>query len=135
MKSKTFTKHLLSFSTMVFLLILAIATTEGDNSGSSESSTIDLSASISFTGTQFVINNNDDFDWQNVELDLNSGTFSSGYTLNVSRLEAGESYTVGAMQFANSDGEKFNPFSHKPLNMSISCDTPRGRGHYYGSWE
>ena len=48
---------------------------------------------------------------------------------------AGETYTVGAMQFAKSDGEKFNPITHKPLNFSIWCDTPKGKGFYYGSWE
>jgi len=39
------------------------------------------------------------------------------------------------MQFANSDGERFNPFSHKAQNFSISCDTPGGNGFYYAGWK
>jgi hypothetical protein len=82
-----------------------------------------------------VIENKDSFDWTNVKLEVNSKTFSSGYILKVGRMAAGETYTVGVMQFAKSDGEKFNPFTHKPLNLSIWCDTPRGKGFYYGGWE
>lgn len=105
------------------------------SSSSSSSSTVDLSASVRFTDTQFVIQNKDSFDWANVKLEVNSKTFSSGYVLKSGRMAAGETYTVGAMQFAKSDGLKFNPFTHKPLNFSIRCDTPKGKGFYYGSWK
>ena len=101
-----------------------------------ESSSIaDLNATVIFNGTQFVIANRDSFDWTNVKLEINSKTFSSGYTLRTSIIEAGETYTVGAMQFAKSDGERFNPFTHKATNLSVWCDTPKGKGFYYGTWE
>ena len=102
---------------------------------STSSSTVDLTATVQFTGTQFVIHNRDSFDWTNVKLAVNPGTFSRGYTLTTPRLVAGETYTVGAMQLTKSDGERFNPLTHKPTNFSISCDTPRGNGFYYGSWK
>lgn len=136
MNKSTITKHTFSLLLLTFLLIMATATTDSDDSSTSSAPTyIDLKASVSFTGTQFVIKNQDTFDWRNVKLDLNPGTFSSGYVLNAGRMEAGETYTVGAMQFAKSDGEKFNPFSHKPQKLSISGDTPSGKGYYTGTWD
>ena len=133
MKRARVLKHLVSLLLLGLLIILALGS--GDNEGSSSSSTVDLKASVSFTGTQFVIENKDSFDWTNVKLEVNPEGLSSGYVLKSGRMEAGETYTVGAMQFAKSDGEKFNPITHKPLNFSIWCDTPKGNGFYYGSWE
>ena len=134
-------RHVASFVVLGFLLSLAVGSTDNGGGGSSSSSssssssTVDLNASVRFSGTQFIIQNKDSFDWANVKLEINSKTFSSGYILNSGRMAAGETYKVGAMQFAKSDGEKFNPFSHKPLNFSIWCDTSKGKGFYYGSWE
>ena len=133
-------KHGASLLAVGFLLVLAVGSTDSGTGGSSSSSqssssTVDLNATVSFNGTQFVIANKDSFDWTNVKLEINSKTFSSGYTLNTSVMKAGEVYTVGAMQFAKSDGEKFNPFTHKALNLSVWCDTPRGKGFYYGTWQ
>jgi len=96
---------------------------------------VDLNASVSFTGNQFVITNNDTFSWTNVKLEINSQLLKSGYKLNANVISAGHTYTVGAMQFAKSDGTKFNPWSMKALSISIFCDTPRGEGFYYGSWK
>ncbi len=96
---------------------------------------VDLNASVSFTGTQFIITNNDSFDWRNVELEINPGLLKSGYKLKAGLMSAGESYTIGAMQFAKRDGERFNPFAIKPQSMSIFCDTSKGRGSYSGKWD
>lgn len=96
---------------------------------------IDLNASVSFTGSQFVITNNDTFSWTNVKLEINSQLLKSGYKLNANVISAGHTYTVGAMQFAKSDGTRFNPFSMKVQSISIYCDTPKGEGAYYGSWK
>lgn len=97
--------------------------------------TIDLSASVIFTESQFVITNLDDFDWTNIKLDVNSGIVKSGYVLKTQRMEGGEVYTVGAMQFAKGDGTRLNPFTTKVLNFTISCDTPRGHGFWKGSYD
>jgi hypothetical protein len=93
--------------------------------------TKDLSASVSFDGTQFTITNNDSFDWRNVKFILNSE-----YELSYPLLSAKSTYTVGAMQFAKSDGTRFNPFTMKALHMSISCELSGGnKGMWSGSWE
>lgn len=96
---------------------------------------VDLNASVKFTETQFIITNRDNFDWTNVELDVNSGIVKSGYVLKTQRMKAGEVYTVGAMQFAKGDGTRLNPFTTKVLNLSISCDTPGGHGFWKGSYD
>lgn len=96
---------------------------------------IDLTVSVIFTGTQFVITNGDNFDWTNVKLEVNPGLLKSGFILKTQRMSAGETYTVGAMQFAKGDGTRLNPFAIKPQKLSISCDTPRGEGFWVGGWE
>jgi hypothetical protein len=40
-----------------------------------------INASVSFTGTQFIITNEDKYDWTDVKLELNGGFFSGGYEL------------------------------------------------------
>ena len=90
-----------------------------------------MDAAIIFTGTQFIITNKNDYDWTNVKMEINSGIIRSGYVLRANRIAAGRTYTVGASQFAKSDGERFNPFSHKLMNVTITCDD---WGFYYGEW-
>lgn len=90
-----------------------------------------LDASVSFTGTQFVITNENTYDWTDVKLEINYGVVSSGFVLRVARLQAGQKYQVGAAQFTKSDGERFNPFTHKPLKFAIFCK----QGDYIGGWK
>ena len=120
----------------IFIIIFSVVTYDGGGKKNKKDplQTVDLSAYANFTGEKFVIVNNDSFDWTNVKLEVNSETLRSGYILNVGKMVAGETYTVGAMQFAKKDGTKLNPFIVKPLNFSIWCDTPDGKGFWYGKW-
>jgi hypothetical protein len=105
------------------------------NTPTEKSTQVDLNASIRFDGSQFIIANNDSFDWSNVKFELNSEGLSSGFILEYPLIAAGKTYTVGSMQFAKPDGTRFNPFLMKPVKMVISCDTPDGkRGWYVGGW-
>lgn len=95
-----------------------------------ESSTVDLNASVSFTGTQFVIKNNDSFDYNNAKLELNGDYVLKGYNL-----KAGETYTVGMLQFADKKGNRFTALQ-KPQKFSIWCDLGSGKnGFYYAEWQ
>ena len=94
------------------------------------SKSVSLNAAVSFTGSQFVVTNADAFAWRNVTLNINSGILSSGYTYKTARLDPASMYTVGAMQFADGHGVRFDPVTMKPLTFGISADTPGGRGHY-----
>ena len=140
MYSKPVRIVLTALSLSIFL-ILGIGSSDSSsenpsgNSRSSESSMVDLNASVRFTGTQFIITNNDDFNWHNVELDVNSGTFKSGYLYDTSIMLSGQTYKIGAAQFAKKDGTRFNPFKMKPQNITITCELDNNRdGFYYATW-
>jgi len=96
---------------------------------------VDLSARVTFDGTQFHIANLDSFNWTNVEFIVNGGFFSGGYTLRVDGIAAGTMYDVGAMRFADGDGIRFNPFTMKPQKFQIRADVPGGSGQYVGGWD
>lgn len=94
---------------------------------------ISLGGSVSFRDGQFIISNGDRFAWSDCELEVNPGVFSGGYSLEARQIAAQSVYSVGAMQFTK-NGERFNPFTHKPESFSIFCDTRHGRGSYHGEW-
>ncbi len=76
----------------------------------------ELKVVVHFTGTQFDIMNLDDYDCDNAIMTVNNDYQLNGYTLGV-----GQSYKVGAAQFANSDGTRFNPFATKPQSFAVIC--------------
>jgi hypothetical protein len=70
---------------------------------------------------------NDNYSWFDVDFRLNSD-----YKLSrVGYIDAHTVYTVGAMEFAKSDGTRFNPFATKPLNIDISASV---LNHNSASW-
>ena len=106
---------------VVVLLLVVGAIVSVAGSGSSESKT--LNAAVSFDGTQLTITNEDTYDWHNVDMQLNSGTFDNGFEYKPGIvMMAGQTYTVGCMQFAKGDGTRFNPYTYKAQNIWISCD-------------
>lgn len=120
---------------IVILMAVGIGTCVAGESDTSDTAEITLNAEVTYDDGQFIITNNDNFAWTNVKFDLNSETWSSGYTYHADRLEP-TTYTVGSMQFAKSDGTMFNPFTQKPLQMSIHCKTPDGKdGWWFGGWK
>jgi hypothetical protein len=139
---KNLSKMVISIVGLGVFLILAVASVDTDKGQTPSSFTRervprkparpDLDARVVFTGTQFVIGNNNDFDWTNVKIEINSGLIRGGYVLHASCIKANSVYTVGAAQFAKSDGERFNPFSHKVLNVTITCDDG---GFYYAEFK
>jgi len=132
-------KGCLTVIVIFFLLFLAVrgcsTTTTDTPSNTPATTTIDLQASVNFTGTQFVITNNDSFAWTNVLLKINPGFVANGYWLRTDRMEAGSTYTVGALQFAKDDGTRLNPYTTKPTSISIQATTPKGTGFWSGGWD
>ncbi len=115
------------FSAIVILLFVLFTVGSGE-SGESDGGSKTLNASASFTGTQFVIINSDSFDYPDATITINGK-----YRLNAT-LQAGETYTVGMMQFADRQGTRFS-INQKPLNISISCRLEDGsHGFYHASW-
>jgi len=119
---------------IVGLIILTVKMTNNPSSIPTTTE-INLNASVNFTGTQFVITNNDSFAWTDVEMQINYGVIADGFILTTARVEAGTTYTVGAMQFAKADGTRFDPFTMKPQKFEIQADTPKGKGWYFGGWD
>lgn len=102
----------------------------------SDSATVRLNAKVTFTGTRFVISNNDSFDWENVKLEILSESIRNCFSLRVPKISAGETCTVGATEFSKKDGASFNPFTMKPQRFWIRCDTPnRENGSYLAGWK
>ena len=129
-------KILMGCGLLVAFLIILVVSIGPCLGGESDTAEITLNAKVTYADGQFTITNNDDFAWTDVEFDLNSEGWSSGYTYHANRLYANSIYTVGSMQFAKSDGTMFNPFTQKPLKMSIHCKTPDGKdGWWFGGWE
>jgi hypothetical protein len=127
-------------SLIVVAVVLTMVGEFNDSSptGSGESSpsnVVDLSASVRFTGTQFVVTNNDNADWTEVEFDINGGIISGGYGLTTPRIASKETVTVGALQFAKRDGTRFNPFQMKPQKFVITARINGMRGMYFGGFQ
>ena len=94
---------------------------------------ISLNAGVWFSERQFEIKNKDNFDWLNVEMEVNK----SDFILKKDKIKAGETIIVDAVEFAKKDGTRFNPLIYKPQKFTIYCDTPtKGEyGFYSGAWK
>jgi len=125
----------LSIIVIIVIISIFFGLFNGNKKESPVSETINLNASVRFTGTQFVIANNDNFDWSDCKFEVNSGLIKGGYIFEASLVKSKTVYTVGTLQFAKSDGTRLNPFLIKPQNLSISCETEKGHAFYFGEWE
>jgi len=73
-----------------------------------------LEAVLRQEGRQLLLKNENHFDWRRVKLVL----ADTGITLNVERIEAGQTYTI------------IDPSASMPKTISIWCETPAGKGYY-----
>ncbi len=113
--------YLLSIVVIAVYMVFAYGSGEDDN--------IELNADVSFTGTQFIITNNDIFDYENCRIELNSK-----YLLKNVDMDAGDTYTVGIMRFADKDGNRFT-LNQKPQKLTISCKVEGEKyGFLYAEW-
>lgn len=94
----------------------------GDLSTTTESTTSTLSSrdlhpDFHSTSSQLIITNKDQFNYTNPIIELNGDySYKTGIIIN-----AGETYKIGLMQFANSDGQRFNPYQMKIKKITLSC--------------
>jgi len=95
----------------------------------------EIVALVNFTGTQFVISNLNNFDWNDIEIDVNYGFIKSGYIYRANKMRANTAYEIGAMQFAKK-GARFNPFTMKPEKIKITINRNRTKDtlFWYGSF-
>lgn len=131
----------LQFIVVILICIALLSGTSMRKSRSGEvkssgDSNIRLNATVKFTGAQFVIYNNDSFDWTNVELQIMLETYGSNYNVKVPKIPAGKMQTIRATEFTKQDGSCFDPYKMKPKRFLIWCDTPtRENGSYFAGWK
>jgi hypothetical protein len=93
-----------------------------------------LNAAVTFDRTQFVISNEDNFDWTNVKMEVNGGVVFPGFFYNVPEIAAGKTYTVFSNRFFKPDGSQFDPSTTKIQILTIACDTPNGPASWSKTW-
>lgn len=113
----------------------SLLTNPSTSSTSSPLETVSLDASVRFTGTQFIITNNEQRVWTDLKAEVN-GVFN-GYEYTFDSLKPGQTATIGALQFAKRDGTRFNPIQLKPTEFHLYADVDsRGtRGVWSGGWK
>ena len=128
---------------IVFVLICialfsgaSIKKSKSIKASSPEGSTVVLNARVTFTGAQFIIYNNDIFDWKNVDFRLTLEDNRDNYNLSVPVIPAGKKRTVRASEFIGKDGARFNPYTMKPKRFLVWCDTEtKKNGSYFAGWK
>lgn len=92
-----------------------------------------LDATVKFNEDAFLITNNEDVDWSNCTLSLNSsGLFDGGYKFEIEAIISKDPLIVPFREFTKGDGTRFNANSTKPKSVSISCHVPNvGPGFNY----
>lgn len=76
-------------------------------------------AKVNFTGTQFVITNANDFDWEEAEIIINEK-----YRYKTGLVKSGSTYEIGAGQFIDNKNARFNPFEVKPQEIRVYVKNP-----------
>ncbi len=104
--------------------------------GPPEGSEIRLNAKVTFTGAQFVIYNNDTFDWTNVDFRLTLEDAGDNFNLSVPIIPAGKKRIVRASEFISKNGSRFNPYTMKPKRFLVWCEAQdRKNGTYFAGWK
>lgn len=112
--------RILAIAGLILILGMAIAL------GTLAKSPSSLNASIQLDGNQFRITNNDDFEWKEVNLVLNSD-----WKHKESIVAAHNELVVPFSQFVKDDGSTFSPSSMNPSGFYIFAQIPNNQT---GSW-
>jgi hypothetical protein len=90
-----------------------------------------LDAQVFVLGDQMTVHNSGPGAWSNCSANLNMHGFSLGYTLQMGAIPARDTKVISLTEFADSDGNRFNPAALKVLNLLLHCSTPKGDGSFY----
>lgn len=89
-----------------------------------------MDLSVSFNGTQFIVTNNDTVSYTEVNMKLNGL-----YHLSTEYFPAGETFSVGMLQFADEAGNRFL-IGMKPQKFSVNAKDPDGDlVFFYSEWK
>jgi hypothetical protein len=97
-----------------------------------QTATTSLSAKVSSTGTALIITNTGSTTWTDVKGEIN-GVFN-GYEAKLEDVLPGQTITVSTLQFAKSNGERFNPVALKVQKFTLHAevDAKGTRGIWIG---
>ena len=95
---------------------------------------IQVEASVELIEDRLVIKNNNDFEWINSKMEINSDAKEGSFLFVARRMLAQKTYTIGLGQFINEDGMGFD-LAVELKNFSINCKTPKGDGIWYGNFD
>jgi hypothetical protein len=118
----------------IIILIAIIGNLFGSKNSNVSNNTISLNAAVSFNGEKFFITNKDDFDWIHVKFYIDD--IVGGYKTVSYKIDAKSTYSIGAINFAKSDGTRFNPFIKKPQKFYVVATTNEDKtGVYQCAWK
>jgi hypothetical protein len=93
-------------------------------------------ASVSFTGTQFIVKNLAASEWTDIVVVVNRpNLWTAGYQFRFAQLGAGESKTIGAMLFAKDDGTRFNSGQTKPMDVEVRANVSGSAKVHVGAFQ
>jgi len=87
---------------------------------------ISLIGSIALGSTSITVTNEDYYGWSNIKMILQSGILGY-YEAQYSYLDSGAWIEIPLTEFT-SGGKRFNPYERVPEVVTLSADTPSGRG-------
>lgn len=130
-----FSKFTLGF---FILLFIGAAYSLIEPKRSDKQPSVQIKASVYFDENLIIVTNDDNFDWSDVELGINlgaQGRSDRGYLYKIPKLAYRETRIIDLMQFARTDGTRFNPFTTKFMKIYIACATSQGHGFWTGGKE
>lgn len=98
------------------------------------SSKHELDAEIRFSNTAVMITNKEDKEWTYCKFEINSRGFSGGYVYKLNSFQPKDPIVIALREFTKGDGTRFDSYSTKPQNISLSCEVGDQHGFgYYGN--
>ena len=87
-----------------------------------------LGAAAHVRGDRLLLQNGDSFDWRNCRVTLNDE-----WDLAIAMVPTGQTVPRALAVFAGEGGALFDPSTEAVQKVSMSCDTPAGRGSWAGA--
>lgn len=86
-----------------------------------------IEGAVSFTGTQFVVENRSADHWREVEVSVYSPRAAAPYVYRADAILAGRRLVIGALNFETGGGLRWSPFQLAPSTFSIAARRDDGR--------
>lgn len=92
---------------------------------------VDLHADVAFRDRFLSVRNGDNFDWENVDIEVTS-TFVPEFKISLGSLRAGSTVSLSYSDFTGKNGAQLDPAKLKSRKVTIWSTTSKGKGLWYG---